>query len=120
MSWLEVFDPTILIGIAFAGGLGSVIRFAFSKWQGYLPCGILLANVAASLFAGWAVIHFTNNETWAGITVVGIAGGLSTFSSWAGATVQMTASGKVFRSALYTVLTLILSSTAAYIGFLLG
>jgi len=120
MNAAEVFNPVILIGIALAGGLGSIIRFAFSRWQGYLPWGILLANITASFFAGWAVINFTNDNTWVAITVVGLAGGLSTFSSWAAATVQMSASGRLFRSALYTLLTLILSSTAAYFGLLLG
>jgi CrcB protein len=116
----EVFNPVILIGIALAGGLGSIIRFAMSRWQGYLPWGILLANITASFFAGWAVIYFTNDNTWIAITVVGLAGGLSTFSSWAAASVQLVASGKLFRPALYTVLTLILSYTAAYFGLLLG
>jgi len=116
----EVFNPVMLIGIALAGGLGSIIRFAMSRWQGYLPWGILLANITASFFAGWAVIYFTNDNTWIAITVVGLAGGLSTFSSWAAASVQLVASGKLFRPALYTVLTLILSSTAAYFGLLLG
>ncbi len=116
----EVFNPVMLIGIALAGGLGSIIRFAMSRWQGYLPWGILLANITASFFAGWAVIYFTNDNTWIAITVVGLAGGLSTFSSWATASVQLVASGKLFRPALYTVLTLILSSTAAYFGLLLG
>jgi CrcB protein len=120
MTALEVFNPKALIGIALAGGIGAMIRFAMSRWQGYLPWGILLANISASFFAGWAVIHFTSDTTWAAITVVGLAGGLSTFSSWAAATVQLTAKGRVFRSALYTLLTLILSSTAAYFGLLLG
>lgn len=116
----EVFNPVVLLGIALAGGLGSVIRFAMSKWQGYLPWGILLANITASFFAGWAVVYFKAETTLVAITVVGLAGGLSTFSSWAGASVQMAASGKAFRPALNTILTLVLSSTAAYIGLLLG
>jgi CrcB protein len=120
MTPAEVFNPIILIGIALAGGLGSIIRFAMSKWQGFLPWGILSANMAASCFAGWAVVHFTNDNTWVAITVVGLAGGLSTFSSWAGAAVQMAASGRRFAPALYTVLTVVLSSTAAYLGLLLG
>lgn len=120
MTIAEVFNPLVLIGIALAGGLGSVIRFAMSKWQGYLPWGILLANITASFFAGWAVVYFNGNDTWVAITVVGLAGGLSTFSSWAGAAVQMAASGKAFRPAIYTIFTLILSSTAAYLGLLLG
>jgi fluoride ion exporter CrcB/FEX len=54
------------------------------------------------------------------LIVVGFAGGLSTFSSWAGATVQMAARGKIFAPTVYTLLTLVLSSTAAYLGLFLG
>lgn len=120
MNPAEVFNPIVLLGVFIAGGLGAVIRFAMSKWQGYLPWGILLANVTASFFAGWAVIYFNSNNDLVAITVVGLAGGLSTFSSWAAASVQLSASGKIFRPALYTLLTLILSSTAAYLGLVLS
>lgn len=120
MNPAQVFDPTVIFGIAVAGGLGSMLRFAISKWQGFIPWGILAANITASFLAGWAVIYFNGNDTLVGIAVVGLAGGLSTFSSWAGAAVQMAATGRRFAPALYTVLTLVLSSTAAYLGLILG
>jgi CrcB protein len=120
MSPLEVFNPVILIGIAIAGGLGSILRFAISKWSGTIPWGILTANAVASFIAGFAAIRFGVSDTWVAILVVGLAGGLSTFSSWAGAVVQMVASGRKAAPAFYTVLTLILSSTAAYLGLILG
>jgi CrcB protein len=120
MNPLEVFNPVILIGIAIAGGFGSILRFAISKWSGTIPWGILTANAVASFIAGFAAIRFGSNDTWVAILVVGLAGGLSTFSSWAGAVVQMVASGRKVAPAFYTVLTLILSSTAAYLGLLLG
>ena len=120
MSLLEVFNPLILLGVLVAGGLGSVIRFLISKLNGFWPWGILLANVLASLFAGWAVIHYQADETWAAVFVVGLAGGLSTFSSWAAGTVQLVAKDRPLAATLYTIVTLILSSTAAYVGLLLG
>ena len=120
MNFTEVFNPLVLIGIALAGGLGSILRFAISKWSGTIPWGILTANAVASFVAGFAAIRFGSNDTWVAILVVGLAGGLSTFSSWAGAAVQMVAARRRFAPAFYTLLTLILSSTAAYLGLILG
>jgi CrcB protein len=110
----------ILLGILVAGGLGSVIRVALSKLTGFWPWGILLANVSASFIAGWGVTYFSANETWVAILVVGLAGGLSTFSSWAAGAVLLVSRDKAISATLYTVTTLILSSTAAYLGLLLG
>lgn len=120
MNFAEVFNPVVLIGIALAGGLGSILRFAISKWSGTIPWGILTANAVASFIAGFAAIRFGSNDNWVAILVVGLAGGLSTFSSWAGAVGQMVATGRKAAPAFYTVLTLILSSTAAYLGLILG
>lgn len=120
MNIQEVFNPMILLGILVAGGLGSVIRFALSKLAGFWPWGILLANVSASFIAGWGVTYFSANDTWVAILVVGLAGGLSTFSSWAAGAVLLVSRDKAISATLYTVTTLILSSTAAYLGLLLG
>jgi len=120
MSIQEIFNPMILLGILVAGGLGSVIRFSLSKLTGFWPWGILLANVSASFLAGWAVTYFTTNDTWVAILVVGLAGGLSTFSSWAAGAVLLVSRDRPISAFLYTVVTLILSSTAAYVGLLLG
>ena len=120
MNLLEVFNPSVLLGILVAGGLGSVIRFALSKISGSWPWGIVLANVTASFLAGWAVTYFSADDTWVAILVVGLAGGLSTFSSWAAGAVLLVSKDKAISATLYTVTTLILSSTAAYLGLLLG
>jgi CrcB protein len=114
------FDPAIILGIFVLGGLGSALRLLISRWDGYLPCGILAANTVASFVAGFASINLDANPTLLLLVVIGLAGGLSTFSSWAGATVQMAARRKIFAPTIYTLLTLVLSSTAAYLGLLLG
>ena len=120
MSLVEIFNPLVVLGIFVAGGLGSVLRVSLSKLNGFWPWGILLANVVASFFAGWAVTFFKADVTWVAILVVGLAGGLSTFSSWAAGAVQLVARDRPLAAALYTVVTLILSSTAAWVGLLLG
>ena len=120
MNLAEIFNPMIVLGIFVAGGLGSVIRVLLSKFKGFWPWGILLANTVASFFAGWAVTYFEANVTWVAILVVGLAGGLSTFSSWAAGAVQLVSRDRPLAAALYTVVTLILSSTAAWVGLLLG
>jgi CrcB protein len=115
---MNSFDPLVILGIAGLAGLGSVVRFVLSRWNGYLHWGILVANILASFIAGWASSHFANEQSIA-IIVVGLAGGLSTFSSWAAGTVHLAAKNKAFTATVYTLATLILSSTAAYLGLLL-
>jgi len=113
------FDPASLIGVALLGGVGSVFRLLLSKWEGFIPWGVLSANTLASFIAGFAVAFFTQ-DSWIALIVVGLAGGLSTFSSWAGASVQMAAKGRLYGPIIYTVFTLVFSSTAAYLGLLAG
>ena len=120
MNLVEIFNPMVVLGIFVAGGLGSVIRVILSKFNGFWPWGILLANTVASFFAGWAVTYFEADVTWVAILVVGLAGGLSTFSSWAAGAVQLVSRDRPVAAALYTVVTLVLSSTAAWVGLLLG
>ena len=117
---MNAFDPLVLLAVFGLAGAGSVVRFLLSKWDSYLPFGILLANTVASFIAGYASVHYFNNEFWLVAIVLGLAGGLSTFSSWAAATVQMSARGKIMAPALYSVLTLVCSSTAAYFGLVVG
>lgn len=119
---MNPFDPMLLLGILVLGGAGSALRLVLSKWEGYLPWGVLAANVIASFVAGFAAAYFSEDSqaTMVALLVVGLAGGLSTFSSWAAAAVQMAAKDRKLAPVLYTLYTLILSSTAAYLGLLLG
>jgi CrcB protein len=116
----EVFSPLVLFGLLIAGGIGSVLRYLLSQLTGFWPWGILLANVIASGFAGWAVIRFETDVTLVAVLVVGLAGGLSTFSAWAAGAAQLVARDRPLAAVLYSVFTLILSSTVAYLGLILG
>lgn len=116
---MNSLDPVILLALFLLGGLGSMIRLKLSEWNGYIPWGILTANIVASFIAGFAY-SATKDEALLLLVVIGFAGGLSTFSSWAAGTVHLAAKRKILAPTLYTLLTLALSSTAAYLGLLLG
>jgi len=115
---MNYFDPLLLLGIFVLAGLGSMLRYLMSKWEGAMPWGILTANILASFIAGVASSSFQADLGLTAFIVVGFAGGLSTFSSWAGASVQLAAKEKAVIAGLYTLFTLILSSTATYLGLL--
>ena len=54
MQWFLVF---ILIGVA--GGAGSVIRALLTRFDGWLPYGLFLANSLAAGLVGWLVVGST-------------------------------------------------------------
>lgn len=101
--------------VAGLGGLGSVLRFWLSRWHGWLPHGILLANSVASFVAG---LLLTQPHEVSTVWVVGLCGGLSTFSSFAAATIEFWRSGKRPQAMVNIALNLVIPSTAAWLGVL--
>ena len=65
--------------VAVLGGVGSVLRHIAGFWSGALPWGILFVNSIASFVAGLAI----SSGEYEIELVVGLAGGLSTFSTFA-------------------------------------
>jgi CrcB protein len=81
----------LALAVIIAGGLGSVIRLVLSHWHGRLPWGILTGNTVASIVVGFG--SSLGNTSAGGYSLnlvlsLGLAGGLSTFSSWAAQTVH--------------------------------
>ncbi len=113
---LEFFGLFLLV--ALAGGLGSVIRLVLSQWQGRLPWGILAANLVGSFAAGF----LGGIENWliAVILISGLAGGLSTFSTFAAQTVDFMHRGRIAQGLLNVFANLALSSTAVLLGLALA
>ena len=104
-----------VIVVAGLGGLGSVLRFALSKFTGVLPWGILIANTAASLIAGLFLGGAQPAVPYA-FLAVGFAGGLSTFSSWAAQTGAYWRSREYRKATYNAALNLILPMTAVIAG----
>lgn len=76
MQWFLVF---LLIGVA--GGAGSVIRAMLSRFDGWLPYGLLTANSLAAGLVGWLLAGPDLTPDYLSILTIGFAGGLSTFST---------------------------------------
>ena len=103
------------LGAVLAGGLGSALRLALSHWHGRLPWGILVGNSVASLVVG---LTYTSQGANAAsfILSLGLAGGLSTFSSWAAQTVHFFRQGDNRKAVYNLLLNLLLPALAVIAG----
>ena len=98
MQWFLVF---ILIGVA--GGAGSVIRALLTRFDGWLPYGLFLANSMAAGLVGWLLAGPTLTADYFTVLTVGFAGGLSTFSTAMKASFDFYHRGRLVQSALTMV-----------------
>ena len=89
--------------VALLGGLGSVARHFLGFWTGSLPWGILLANSVASFIAGLAI----SNQLFEIAVIFGLAGGLSTFSTFAAQTFDLWTAGLRLKAVANMVLNLV-------------
>jgi fluoride exporter len=91
------------VAVALLGGLGSVVRHLIGTWNGFLPFGILLANSLASFIAGLAI----GAGFYETALVIGLAGGLSTFSTFAAQSYELWAKRQRVRTLLNGVANLV-------------
>jgi CrcB protein len=98
MQWFLVF---ILIGVA--GGAGSVVRVLLTRFDGWLPYGLILANSLAAGLVGWLLAGPTLTADYSTVLTVGFAGGLSTFSTAMKASFDFYHRGRLVQSALTMV-----------------
>ena len=106
--------------IAFAGGLGAVIRHLLSSWIGKLPWGILLANSVASFIVGFALRSTNLSGFLIAVVVTGFCGGLSTFSTFSAQTVEYFKAKQVWRGLANLALNFALPTLAALAGLYLA
>ena len=117
MGALVLAAEVLAVGVA--GGIGSVLRLLFSRWNGYLPWGILLANSVASLVAGF-LIWVLPNPIASLVVITGLLGGLSTFSSWAAATAEYWMAKQRLRMVLNWGFNLVIPMLSAMLGVAVG
>jgi len=101
--------------IALGGGVGAVIRFWLGQISGQIPWGILLANTLGSFIAGLALAGSIDLA----FVVVGLAGGISTFSTFAAQTHELIIRGKRLAAFQNLVLTALLPAAALLTGSIL-
>jgi CrcB protein len=115
--------PVAVAAVVLAGALGALARYgislAFIRATRF-PRAVLVVNVAGSLLGG-AVLALADRGIVDAelhlILVTGIAGGLTTFSTWSVETLQFALSGRWRTAVANVIINLVLglgSATAAY------
>ena len=115
----------LVIGAALlAGAVGAALRYAAStligRTQARLPWAVLLVNVVGSLIGGvvLGLVQAGTIGTDARLVVLsGLAGGLTTFSTFSTETVQLAIAGRWRAVAMSVGANLVLGIGAAILGF---
>lgn len=101
--------------VAFFGGLGAVLRGWLGSFKGFLPWGILIANTTATAVAAWVLVVTPQLSL---VLVAGLAGGLSTFSTFVGQTWQLMRDRRRPAAFLNVLLNVVIPSTAVVVVML--
>jgi len=116
-----------LLLIGTGGFIGSVARYLVSRLNNRIdwlsiPLGTLTVNVVGSLLIGF-LIGISEKSPILTLELrmflmVGLCGGFTTFSSFSGENLMLMRNGQFFPLFLYTGLSILLSFTAVYLGYM--
>jgi len=111
--------------IFIGGGIGSLIRYSISQtvrnwgWIDF-SLGTLIANLIASFLLGlishWTIEILTTNPAYKIGLMVGLCGGLSTFSTFTAENYQLFEGGNVWGLLAYTACSVVLCLVAFVLG----
>ncbi len=120
-----MFKNILLIGLG--GFAGSVARYFVSKinlhWEVFsIPLGTLIVNLAGSFLLGILIglsekSQLLNTEMRL-LLMVGLCGGFTTFSTFAGENLMFMRNGQFFPMILYTSVSIIFGFLSVYFGFI--
>ncbi|MBN3494262.1 fluoride efflux transporter CrcB [Vibrio neptunius] len=117
---------SILGFIALGGAFGACSRYLVSEFCAVLlgrgfPYGTLTVNVVGSFIMGLLIAAFENEvlatEPWRQIIGLGFLGALTTFSTFSMDNVLLMQQGAFLKMGLNVLLNVVLSISAAWIGF---
>ncbi|MFM2588414.1 fluoride efflux transporter CrcB [Vibrio sp. TBV020] len=117
---------SILGFIAIGGAFGACSRYLVAEMCALLlgrgfPYGTLTVNVVGSFIMGLLIAAFENEmlatEPWRQIIGLGFLGALTTFSTFSMDNVLLMQQGAFFKMGLNVLLNVVLSISAAWIGF---
>jgi len=110
--------------VALGGALGASGRFGvnlLAPWGGVgVPWGTLAVNIAGGLAMGALFSFAADNRPLLLFAGIGVLGGFTTFSAFSMETVRLMLRGDVATAAIYVVLSVIASVSAAFAGYMLA
>jgi CrcB protein len=116
----------VFLVAAACGGVASVVRYlvtlAFGG-RGVLPWAVFTVNVIGSTIGGVTIGLATTGIVSTSLQLVligGVAGGLTTFSTWSTESVQLILAGKWRTAGTNVVLNLVVGLAAATAGYLVS
>ncbi len=117
---------SILGFIALGGAIGACSRYLVSEFcvllfgRGF-PYGTLTVNVVGSFIMGLLIAAFESEilatEPWRQVIGLGFLGALTTFSTFSMDNVLLMQQGAFFKMGLNILLNVVLSISAAWVGF---
>ncbi len=115
----------VVVAVALlAGGLGALLRYAttrlFARMNDELPWAVLAVNAVGSLIGGIVLGLFTTGAAGPDLQLIvmgGLAGGLTTFSTFSVETVQLAIARRWGLVAATVGANLVLGVAAAVLGF---
>jgi fluoride exporter len=114
-----------LTAIALGGALGSVARHGMTVYfddllAGDFPYGIFIANIVGSAAIGVLFVLILErgllSEVWRSLLMVGFLGAFTTFSTFSLQTIGLLQEGRLYAATIYTIGSVLLSITAAYLA----
>lgn len=116
-------NSLVVVAVLAAGALGTLARYgaslAFLRLTNF-PRAVLVVNVVGSLIGGTVFAlaeHAVLSSELKVILLTGIAGGLTTFSTWSVETIQLIESGRVRTAIASVVINLVLGLAAAFTSY---
>lgn len=114
-----------IILVFLGGGLGSTIRFILNKLipNDSFPFSTLIVNLIGSFLIGLIISYLIKNNMLKSdyflLLVVGICGGLTTFSAFSLENLNMIKSNEVFNSIIYILTSVSFCIILSYLGYTL-
>jgi CrcB protein len=112
--------------VALGGAVGSLLRWRLVVWlsalQWPISPGILVANVVGGLCIGFSIVAFERlpSDGLRLLLVVGVLGGLTTFSSFSGESLSLMIKGQWAVAAAHTLVHVCGALLAAVLGWQIG